>query len=395
VVDVIGDGDGFPDFAWAVGEEGSDPLVLSDGVPYRQDQFAQSGHYSHVDDDLRSIAALGITIVRYGAPWRLSEPEPGHYDWTLWDRALDRCAEHGLEPIIDLLHFGLPDCFDGFADPLWVDSFCRYVEVFLDRYREPRWFTPINEPGVTAENSGCLGLWNDRLASGPDHAKILANIVLANLEALARIRSDRGGWWIGSEGFPVPVAVEPQADADVEALRAWIWLVWDLHLGREPLPESARYLDQVDAALLERIRSLTVTDRMVAGLDLYPTSVFPVGAATPEWSVHERVDCALAEFRRWYDRYELPFWIAETSNLSLGVDDQIPWLLSLTDGLSGLRGDGLPVRGLCWYSRGDQFDWQTELVDPTGAVTEVGLFDTDRRARPVAAVFAELASRSL
>ena len=45
------------------------------------------------------------------------------------------------------------------------------------------------------------------------------------------------------------------------------------------------------------------------------------------------------------------------------------------------------MRGLCWYSRGDQFDWQTELVDPKGAVTEVGLFDVHRRARPVATTF--------
>ena len=80
----------------------------------------------------------------------------------------------------------------------------------------------------------------------------------------------------------------------------------------------------------------------------------------------------------------MPFWVAETSNLSLAINDQIPWLLSLTDGLRGLRDDGLPVRGLCWYSRGDQFDWQTELVNPKGAVTEVGLFDVHRRARPVA-----------
>jgi hypothetical protein len=191
------------------------------------------------------------------------------------------------------------------------------------------------------------------------------------------------------------VAVEPQAEADVEALRAWVWLVWDLHLGRDPLPASARYLDQVDAGLLQRIRSLAVTDRVVAGLDLYPTSVFPVGTAAADWSVADRVAFALAEFRRWYDRYDLPFWIAETSNLSLGIDDQIPWLVSLTDGLRQLRSDGLPARGLCWYSRGDQFDWQSELVNPTGAVTEVGLFDVHRRARPVAAVFTQLASRAL
>jgi len=113
-----------------------------------------------------------------------------------------------------------------------------------------------------------------------------------------------------------------------------------------------------------------VTDRVVAGLDFYPTSVFPVGGAAPEWSIHERVAFAVAEFRRWHDRYDVPFWVAETSNLSLGINDQIPWLVSLTDGLLGLRNDGLPVRGLCWYSRGDQFDWQTELVNPKGVVTE-------------------------
>jgi hypothetical protein len=87
--------------------------------------------------------------------------------------------------------------------------------------------------------------------------------------------------------------------------------------------------------------------------------------------------------------------VAETSNLSLGVHDQIPWLLSLTHGLRKLRDEGLPVRGLCWYSRGDQFDWQTDLVDPKEAVTEVGLFDVHRQARPVAVTLAQLASQGL
>jgi hypothetical protein len=106
------------------------------------------------------------------------------------------------------------------------------------------------------------------------------------------------------------------------------------------------------------------------------------------------VALAVAEFRRWHDRYDVPFWVAETSNLSLGVEEQIPWLRALTDGLRVLRDDGLPARGLCWYSRGDQFDWQTELVNPTGAITEVGLFDAQRRARPVADVFAQFAART-
>jgi beta-glucosidase len=84
--------------------------------------------------------------------------------------------------------------------------------------------------------------------------------------------------------------------------------------------------------------------------------------------------------------------VAETSNLSLPVDAQIPWLQALVARLERLRAEKLPVRGLCWYSRGDQFDWQTALVHPVGAVTEVGLFDVARRPRPVATELARLAA---
>ena len=43
-------------------------------------------------------------------------------------------------------------------------------------------------------------------------------------------------------------------------------------------------------------------------------------------------------------------------------------------------------------SRGDQVDWESMLTVPVGAVTEVGLFDMDRRARPVAAAYGALAA---
>lgn len=126
--------DGFPEFAWAVGEEGSDPVVLVDGRPFRHDQFAQSGHTERMEADLATVAGLGVGVVRYGTPWRLAEPEPGRYDWRAWDRAFAACERVGLTPVIDLLHFGLPDHAGPFAGRTWVDAFVRYVEVFLARY---------------------------------------------------------------------------------------------------------------------------------------------------------------------------------------------------------------------------------------------------------------------
>ena len=384
----------FPDFVWSVGEEGSDPWVMRRGERHRQDQFAASGHDRRMEADLADIAGLGVQVIRYGTPWRLAEPEAGVYDWSLWDRAFAACEAAGLEPIVEFVHFGLPDHHARFVHGQWVDGFLRYVEAFLDRYPNPRWFTPVNEPGITARLSARFGIWNDMAATPEAHAQALANIVLANLEAIERVRSDRGGWWVGSEGFDIPIAITPSAASEVELRRALGWLVWDLHFGVDPLPSAAGYLRAVDDALLERIRSLAVGDRLVAGIDIYPISVMNVGGDRPDWTVGELIELSVAEIERWHDRYAHPFWIAETSNLTLPLDQQIPWLDAFVAGLGRLRTDGRPVRGLCWYSRGDQFDWQTALTEPVEAVTEVGLFDNDRTARPVAVRFAELAASS-
>ena len=155
----------FPELAVACGEEASDPWVLHEGAVVRVDELARSGHLDRIDGDLADVASLGVDVWRYGMPWRLTVPEPGVYDWSHWDRALAACERAGLHPVVDLCHFGLPDHLGGFCDPAWVEAFCRYVDAFLARYRDPLWFTPVNEPGITAVMSGLLGVWNDRRAS--------------------------------------------------------------------------------------------------------------------------------------------------------------------------------------------------------------------------------------
>ena len=389
----------FPAFAVACGEEGSDPLVLHEGRVVRVDQYRASGHLERLDADLADVGGLGVKVWRYGMPWRLTEPEPGVYDWTLWDRALGACRRHGLDPVIDLCHFGLPDHHGGFCDTTWVDDFARYVDAFLARYPEPRWFTPVNEPGITAMFSALLGMWNDRLASEGDYFVALGNVVLANLEALARIRADRDGWWIGSEGFGCDLA-----DADDEAgiraatrARDLQQAVWDLHLGLAPRGGAARLTDVVADSIQSRIEALVGVvppDRIIAGHDIYPVSVTVHGTrAGRPLSIADRVRAYEDEATAWHERYQVPFWVSETSNLGLAVDQGSVWLAALTASLDTLAASGLPVRGICWYSRGDQYDWDTALMSPIGTVTEVGLFDAQRHPRPVAQHYATLARR--
>jgi len=388
----------FPSFAVACGEEGSDPLVLHEGRMSRVDQYGASGHLERLDRDLADVAGLGVRVWRYGMPWRLTETVRGRYDWALWDRALEACRRHGLEPVVDLCHFGLPDHYGGFCEPDWVDGFARYVEAFLTRYPEPRWFTPVNEPGITALFSARLGMWNDRKATEDDYFIALANVTRANLEALARVRADRDGWWIGSEGFGCELA-DPDDDAGVRAAtdaRDLQQAVWDLHLGVPLRGVAARLVDVVDDSTLARLDALVGVvplDRVVAGHDIYPVSVTAHGArAERPLSIVDRVSAYDAGAVAWFERYRMPFWVSETSNLGLRVEEGSEWLEALTATLTSLRARGLPVRGICWYSRGDQYDWDTALTVPVGKVTEVGLFDADRRPRPVARAYAALAA---
>lgn len=382
----------FPEFAWGCGEEGSDPLVLHEGREIRVDEFALSGHFEQRDSDLAAVASLGIDVWRYGTPWRLCERAPGDYDWTLWDEALAACGRHGLRPVVDLCHFGLPDHYAGFCDARWVDGFLRYVEAFLARYAEPVWFTPINEPFVTAFCSALVGTWNDRRTSMEDFAVALSHCLLADLEALARIRADRDGWLVGAEGVVCPVFDPDDAEATEWAagIESLPRAAWDLRFGR-PLHSSVEpAFARVDDDVRGRLETLATTEHTIAGHDFYPTGAWPYKRKRDELSIGERIDAYERWARAWLERYAVPFWVAETSNLGLPVTGQSAWLRSMAELAGRLRDDGLPCRGMCWYSRGDQYDWESGLAEPVGRVTEVGLFDAERRRRPVADTFAML-----
>lgn len=387
----------FPEFVISSGEEGSDPWVPIDGVPTRVDEFSLSGHLERMDEDLRDVAALGIKYWRYGMPWRLSEPAHHQYDWTLWDQAFAACEQAGLEPIVDLCHFGLPDHYNGFLDPSWIDGFVAYTEAFLARYSSPRFFTPVNEPGITATFSALFGMWNDAHASEESYAQAVSHVVCANLEALAAIRADRDGWWIGAEGFSCNLANDDDVQGQAEAAQATAiqYLVWDLHFGLTPLSEAQHLVKFIEPDMLKRInRSVGVVpnNRIIAGHDLYPISVSAFGTrAERPITIEDRVTAYERVAADWYARYGVDFWVAETSNLGLEVEEGPEWLTALYEATQRMRAAGLPVRGICWYSRGDQFDWQTALTVPIGEVTKVGLFTQMREARPVAKVIANLA----
>ncbi len=50
---------------------------------------------------------------------------PGKYDWSFMDAVMAEMQKLGLRPIIDLVHFGLPDWLGNFQNPDWPAHLAR------------------------------------------------------------------------------------------------------------------------------------------------------------------------------------------------------------------------------------------------------------------------------
>ena len=95
--------------------------------------------------------------------------------------------------------------------------------------------------------------------------------------------------------------------------------------------------------------------------------------------------------RQYYNRYRLPVMHTET-NLREGPngDEAVFWLWKQWANVLRVRNDGVPVVGFTWYSLTDQVDWIHALREKRGDVDPVGLYDLDRRVRPVGKAFRKL-----
>jgi hypothetical protein len=66
------------------------------------------------------------------------------------------------------------------------------------------------------------------------------------------------------------------------------------------------------------------------------------------------------------------------------------WLWKQWANVLRVRNDGVPVVGFTWYSLTDQVDWVHALREKRGDVDQVGLFDLDRRIRPVGTAYQKI-----
>ena len=375
-------------FMFATGIECSNPTIGRGRV--RRDLLEECGHYRHWRDDLRLVRELGLRFLRYGLPNHRVHVGPGRYDWSFADVVMAEMQHLGIEPILDLMHFGLPDWLGDFQNPEMPEHFADYAAAVAARYPWVRLYTPVNEMYVTARISAKDGLWNEQLRTDQGFVTAIKHLVAANILATRSIVARRpDAVIVHSESAEYIHEARMARTRAVDMANKERLIALDLLFSHAPCAEIAMYLldNGMTRPEYDWFMRNEPAGQQVLGLDYYGRNehvVTPSGRRIP---CEDVLGWHLIA-RDYHARYRLPLMHTETNVLEAA---QAPaWLWKQWLNLLRMRADGIPVLGFTWYSLTDQVDWDIALAEKRGVVNGCGLYDLQRRPNPVAAEFQSL-----
>jgi beta-glucosidase/6-phospho-beta-glucosidase/beta-galactosidase len=380
-----------PRFVFATGIENSYPTIqLPNGSPYRVDEMGACGHYEHWRQDFELVKELSITHLRFGPPYYKTHTGPGQYDWAFADDALHYLKELGVAPIVDLCHFGVPDWAGNFQNHEWPAFFAEYAHAFAQRYPWIEWYTPVNEIFIAATFSAQYGWWNERLSSDRAFVTALKHLCQANTLAMRKILSTQPrAIFVQSESSEYFHPCGPSCMDRAAFLNEKRFLATDLTYGHQVNARLYEYLidNGMTRAEYHWFAENQVKAFCILGTDYYVTNEHLVredGTHVPAGEIFGYYVIT----RQYYKRYQLPVMHTETN---LHHSEQAPaWLRKEWMNMIRLRQDGIPIVGFTWYSLTDQIDWDTALRERNGRVNPCGLYDLDRRIRPVGEAYRDL-----
>ncbi|HEY0186291.1 MAG TPA: glycoside hydrolase family 1 protein [Cellulomonas sp.] len=130
------------------------------------DYTVAADHYHRFAEDVALMAELGLRAYRFSIAWSRVVPDGdgpvNPAGLAFYHRLIDELLAHGIEPIVTMYHFDLPQALaerGGWSDRATVDAFERYARVLVAEFGDKvtRWLT-INEQNVMILFGSALGL---------------------------------------------------------------------------------------------------------------------------------------------------------------------------------------------------------------------------------------------
>ncbi|NIX75183.1 family 1 glycosylhydrolase [Microvirga terricola] len=352
------------------------------------DEYELTGHYERWAEDLSLAAALGVKTIRYGIPWHRVEPARGQWDWDFPDKTLGRLLDLGIDPIVDLVHYGLPRWLHGaYLNPDYPERVAEYASGLAGRFQgRIFWYTPLNEPRITAWYCGRLGWWPPFRRGWSGFIAVMMAIargIVRTVQALQAVDPEILAVHVdATDLYETP---DPALAGEGERRQEIVFLSLDLVSGRvnREHPLWAWLLHhgagESDLAWFQE----NAIDLPFIGLNLYP--MFTKKRLQREARGRLRIrqpyapgDLVAQLGRLYHARYKSPLFVSETASIG-SVAKRQRWMDDSIAAVKILRTEGIPMVGYTWWPMFDMVAWayRQGTRNPANYVAPMGLWDLD------------------
>jgi beta-glucosidase len=159
--------------------------------------------YRRYEEDLDLLAGLGLNAYRFSLAWpRIFPSGAGTVErrgLDHYDRLIDGLLERGIEPVVTLYHWDLPQALEdrgGWLSRDTVDRFGEYAATCFEAYGDRvRWWITVNEPWIVGLLGYRLGL------HAPGHRDVREEVTAFHHVLLAHGRAEQALRGSGTDGL--------------------------------------------------------------------------------------------------------------------------------------------------------------------------------------------------
>jgi beta-glucosidase len=376
-------------FCWATGIEDTFVVEAWPGSGRSLDEYELTRHYECWRADLARVACLGVRAVRYGIPWHRAHLGPGRFDWRFADETLGFLLDQGIEPIVDLVHYGTPPWLRrSFLDPDYPRHVAEYAGALAERFRgRLHWFTPMNEPRIAAWYAGKIGWWPPGARGWSGFARVLIAACRGVRETCAALRAvDPELVMFHVDATDLYETTDPALAPEALRRQSLVFLALDLLTGRvdESHPLRSFLLAHVGEDEVDEFR-VKPLELDLLGINLYPMfSRKRLARRAGRLRVRQiaagpEILTRLASL--YHERYACPLMVSETAALGSHAR-RLRWMRDSVAAVRDARAHGIPLVGYTWWPMFALVAWayrQSGARELDAHLLQMGLWDLDPR----------------
>lgn len=396
-------------FFWATGIEDTFITEPWPATGRTLDEYELTQHYSRWREDFELVKELGVTHARYGIPWHRINPARGEWNWQFADETLERLLELQVEPIVDLVHYGLPRWIDGaYLNPDFPKFMAEYAARAAERFKgRIHLWTPLNEPRVTAWYCGKLGWWPPFQRGWSGFIQVILGVCRGIVETVKALQSvDNENVAVHVDATDLYESADPTLAEEVFRRQEIVFLALDLVSGRvRPGHSLHSWLRSkaVSEETLEWFAANAVSLDLI-GINLYPLFSRKVLVRSPHVRIkmpYANSDIVERLAKLYHDRYQVPIFVSETASLGT-VKRRAAWLIDSVESTRRARASGIPLVGYTWWPLFALVTWayRQGRHPPEYYLKQMGLWDLranndsqlERISTPLVGQFKQLTS---